>query len=182
MAPAGRDLITLLSLTSSGNSEAFAELYEATHLKLFGIVLRIIRKRDLAEDILQEVYIKIWHRSGDYCPARGKPLTWMSVIARNRAIDEVRKRAPALADEPDAIEMVADETASPEDETEINDELRRLEACLSQLDATKRDAVLLAYLDGYTRVELATKLDQPVGTIKTWLKRSLASLKDCLKK
>lgn len=182
MAPAGRDLTTLLTLTSKGNSEAFAELYDATNMKLFGIVLRIIRKRDLAEDILQEVYIKIWHRSGDYSPARGKPLTWMSVIARNRAIDEIRKHAPALADEPEAVELIADETASPEDETEINDELRRLQACLSHLEDMKREAVLLAYLDGYTRVELATKFDQPVGTIKTWLKRSLASLKDCLKK
>lgn len=180
MAQSGADLIALLEQTSKGDRKAFAALYDATNMKLFGIVLRILRKQEIAEEILQEVYVKIWHRSGDFRAERGSPITWMATIARNHSLDEVRKRAPAFVDEPDAVEKVADPCRTPEGKVEASEEMNRLEICLAQLEEQKREAVMLAYLDGYSRKELAEHLGQPVNTIKTWLHRSLKNLKDCL--
>ncbi len=182
MAQSSADLIALLDRTSKGDRKAFAALYDATNMKLFGIVLRILRKQEIAEEILQEVYVKIWHRSGDFRANRGSPITWMATIARNHSLDELRKRAPVFVDEPAAIENVADPGKTPEGRVEASEDMNRLEICLSQLEEQKREAVMLAYLDGYSRAELSEHLGQPVNTVKTWLHRSLKNLKDCLGK
>ena len=175
-----RDLSALLSLTSSKDKQAFAELYNSTNMKLFGVCLRILRKQEVAEEILQEVYVKIWHRAGDYQSERGSPISWMCAIARNHALDEVRKRRMVFVDDAAGIDNVPDPANSPEGELEVSDEMRRLNQCLSQLEKPKREAVILAYLEGCSRAELAERFGQPVGTIKTWLHRSLKNLKDCL--
>lgn len=182
MAQSADDLIALLEKSSKGDRKAFAALYDATNMKLFGIVLRILRKQEIAEEILQEIYVKIWHRSGDFRADHGSPITWMAAIARNHSLDEVRKRGPSFVDEPDAAEKIADPGKTPEGTVEASEEMTRLEECLSQLDEQKREAVMLAYLDGYSRKELSDHLGQPVNTVKTWLHRSLKKLKDCLGK
>lgn len=174
------DLERLIARVAARDDTAFAELYQATHLKLFGICLRILRRKELAEEILQEVYIRIWDRAGDFKKGRASPITWMATIARNRALDEVRKRKPEFADDMSGTENISDPGASPARQAEINEELRRLEDCLGKLEPEHRDAVRLAYLDGLSRAQLAERFSKPVGTVKTWLRRSLQQLKDCL--
>ena len=180
MLKSSRDISDLLARVAQGDAQAFAALYNATSMKLFGICLRILRRQDLAEEILQEVYIRIWDRAGDFDRSRASPITWMATIAPNRAPDEVRKRSPVFASDMSGKEDIADPARSPAQQAETSEELRRLEACLDKLDAKHRDAVRLAYLDGLSRAELADRFSQPVGTIKTWLHRSLKQLKDCL--
>lgn len=180
MSTSSADLAELLSRIAKSDRPAFAELYRATHLKLFGITLRILRQREVAEEVLQEVYVRIWDHAPDFRPGKASPITWMAAIARNRALDEVRRARPRIDDKATAVEMIADTGTSPLDRLVSNDDLSRLERCLEKLEDVRRTAVRLAYLDGLSRKELADRLDMPVGTIKTWLHRSLKELKDCL--
>ena len=174
------DLALLLQRIASRDRVAFAALYSATSAKLYGIVLRILRRRDLADEILQDVYVKIWERAGDYDAARAAAVTWMATIARNRALDEVRKARPVSLEEmPDGFDIQSD-AAHPLDLMSSDEDGRRLSNCLQGLDDEKRQIVMLAYLDGMSREELGARFGKPVATIKTWLHRSLAQLKDCL--
>jgi RNA polymerase sigma-70 factor (ECF subfamily) len=159
---------------------AFAELYQRTSAKLYGIVLRILRRRDVAEEVLQEIYVQIWERAARYDAMRGSPLAWMAVIARNRALDEMRRKGPVLADDsPEALEIASDE-ADPLDLLERSEALRRLRQCLDRLDPDRREVVLLAYREGLSREELGRRFARPAGTVKSWLRRSLLQLRDCL--
>jgi RNA polymerase sigma-70 factor (ECF subfamily) len=166
---------------SGRDREAFAALYQATHLKLYGVVLRILRRKHAAEDVLQDIYIKIWERAGDYDPARGSPITWMATIARNRALD-VARQAPGVISAGDVpgFEDIASIAPLALDHMERNEENKRLAGCLDGLETEKRNIVLLAYHDGLSRELLAKRFGHPVATIKTWLRRSLESLKQCL--
>ena len=174
------DLTDLLSLVARGDRVAFVRVYDATSAKLYGIILRILGRRDIADEVLQEVFVKIWERAADFDRAQSSPITWMSAIARNRALDELRRKRPsALDDHPEAM-YVADGGMMASDLVELNDDYRRLERCLGALDADKQKIVRLAYLDGWSREQLAQQFGAPVPTIKTWLHRSLKQLKDCL--
>jgi RNA polymerase sigma-70 factor (ECF subfamily) len=176
----GADLVSLLGRVAARDRDAFATLYEATSAKLWGVVLRVLTRRDVAEDVLQEVYVKIWERAGSFDPERASPITWMATIARNRAIDEVRRRAPvSIEDAPEALE-VAESGPDPLEGTQQSEELRRLQECLQGLEPERREMVLLAYYTGLSRDELAQRFSHPVNTIKTWLHRSLAQLRKCL--
>ena len=158
------NLELLLERVHRGDRDAFAALYRVTSQKLFGIVFRILQHQQQAEEVLQEVYILIWENAHRFDAMRATPITWMATIARNRALDEVRKRRP---------EFVSDHL-------ELSRELGRLETCLEQLGLEQRAAIKLAYLDGYSRQQLASRFAIPVGTIKTWLHRGLKQLKRCL--
>lgn len=173
-------LIDDLSRVAAGDRAAYERVYHATSAKLYGIVLRILQRRDLADEVVQEVYVRIWERAGDFDPARASPITWMATIARNRALDEVRKAGHVrLDDAPEAMD-VADEARLADDQVASRQELQRLLGCLDGLTADRREMVRLAYLDGWSREALAKKFGHPVATIKTWLHRSLKQLKDCL--
>ena len=174
------DLVRLLAGVARQDRTAFAQLYAATSAKLYGIVLRILRRRDLADEILQEVYVKIWEHAGGFVPGRASPVSWMAAIARNRALDEVRRKGPiALEDMPAGFE-VADTLPLASETIERTQELQRLFACLDGLEPQKAEIVKLAYLTGLSRDELAARFGHPAATIKTWLHRSLKQLKDCL--
>ncbi|WP_092869048.1 sigma-70 family RNA polymerase sigma factor [Hyphomicrobium facile] len=171
----------LLQRVARQDRAAFAEVYAATSAKLYGIVLRILRRRDIADEVLQEVYVKIWERAGDFRSERASPIAWMAAIARNRALDEVRRKSPvSIEDHPEIQDFPSG------DETGLaavmrGEDSKRLADCLARLEADRRQMVVLAYCEGLSREEeLATKYDQPVNTIKTWLRRSLAQLKGCL--
>jgi RNA polymerase sigma-70 factor, ECF subfamily len=175
-----QDLITLLSRVAQKDRAAFAEVYRASSAKLFGIILRILKRRDVADEVLQEVYVKIWDRAGDFDPKLASPITWMATIARNRALDELRRKRPdSIEDHPELLDV-----ASGEDSALTNvlrgEDGRRLSECLARLEEPRRQMVVLAYCEGLSRDELAVKYGQPVNTIKTWLRRSLAQLKGCL--
>lgn len=175
-----KELADLLAASAQGDRDAFARLYEATSAKLHGIALRILRRSDLAEEAVQDAYVRIWRRAADFDPARASAIAWMAAIARNRALDVARlKRETPLDEAPDQGDVALD-APDPEAQAELSDELRRLSACLDQLDEDRRVAVLLAYRSGWSREELAARYRRPVATIKTWLRRSLMSLRRCL--
>ena len=172
------DLAGLLSKVAMRDRAAFSALYRATSAKLFGVVSRILPGD--AGEVLQEAYVKIWERASDYDPVKGAPLAWMATIARNRALDEVRRSRPiSLEDMPEGYEPAA-ETEHPMASRDRSEGYAALMRCLGGLDAEKREMILLAYYRGASREALATRYHAPVGTVKTWLRRSLAQLKDCL--
>lgn len=176
------DLEYLLRRVASGDREAFSALYAATSAKLNGIVLRIIRDRSLAEDILQEAFVRVWRNAERYDAASGRPATWLAAIARNAAIDVLRQRQAHFARHKDvgddALAAVPDRTASSGNPGDR----QALRGCLGELADEHRACVLLAYQDGWSREELAERYDRPVGTIKTWLHRGLKQLRECLER
>lgn len=174
-----QDLVEALKRSAQGDKAAFEVVYKATSLKLYGIVVRILGRGDLAAEVLQEVYIRVWQRAGDYEPASGSPITWLAAIARNRALDEAkRKTMRSLDDCPELLELPGND--DPSKDLERNEDLLRLHACLAGLEQEKRELVMLVYFHGMTREEIASRMDRPVATVKTWLRRSLAQLKTCL--
>jgi len=174
------ELVALLHLVAMRDESAFADLYRRTSGKLFGVVCRILPARDIAAEALQDAYVRVWEHASDFDPAKGSPFAWMAAIARNRALDEVRRVRPvSLEDMPEGFEPAA-ETVDPLAGRERSEALNALMACLSKLDDQRRAALMLAYYRGVSREALARRFDKPVGTIKTWLHRSLAQLRDCL--
>jgi RNA polymerase sigma factor (sigma-70 family) len=172
-------LAQLMALIAAGDQAALRLLYERAAPKLLGILLRILKDRSAAEDALQDVFVRIWQRAGSYDPAAGAPLSWLIAIARNRAIDAVRQeqaRRMTPQDEEDWLERIADAQDGEADLARRN----ALRHCLGTLEATQRQCIVLAYCDGLSREELAARYDRPVNTIKTWLRRGLLVLRDCL--
>lgn len=173
------ELEALLSDTAAGGREAFRSLYGATSSKLYAIVLRICREPGLAQDALQETYLKVWTRAERFRAEEGNPNSWLAAIARNTAIDAVRRRTDVALGMDEEGKSVIESMAMAAEGADIVD-VHALRHCLSGLDERQRDCVVLAYCWGSSREELAEKFDKPVGTIKTWLHRGLASLKACL--
>jgi RNA polymerase sigma-70 factor (ECF subfamily) len=175
-----QELVWLLAAVAKADQAAFERLYAATRAKLYGVVLRILRRQDLADEVMQETYLKIWTSAGQYDPALASPITWMVAIARNRAIDVVRKKTEvSIEEESDVLEAAAD-TPDPLAKRETAEELRRLLACMGRLDEERRRLVLFAYYGGWSREQLAAKFEKPVNTIKTWLRRALMEIRECL--
>jgi RNA polymerase sigma-70 factor (ECF subfamily) len=167
----------LLEATSRGDRAAFQRLYEATAPKLFGIILRITSNRSVAEEVLQETYIKVWQNAERFTPEAGKPITWLAAIARNRAIDRIRtERIERQRSDDD--QAILDRLPSPSSgDPAARDALR---FCLGGLEQEAQSCVVLAYCSGFSREELAERFGRPVGTIKTLLHRSIKLLRDCL--
>ncbi len=176
------DVLTALLLRAAAKDRAaFAELYERMSAKLFGVIVRILGKDDVAEEVLQECFVTIWQKAGTFDRALASPVTWMAVIARNRAIDQKRRKVEKLSSEAVALdENLPSLLLDPEQETQRGQQLERLQTCLETLSPAHRDMVLLAYLEGWSRKELSTRFDSPVATIKTNLRRALTALKGCL--
>jgi RNA polymerase sigma-70 factor (ECF subfamily) len=166
----------LLAATAAKDQAAFAELYDLTRRRLFGVALMVLRRRDLAEDATQDAFIRIWRNAASFDPARGMPMTWMATIVRNLAIDI--KRSPA-ADPTDDTELtvIPFNGRSALEELEANDNHRRLRDALKTLDPMKRKLVIAAYLNGESREELAERFGAPVNTIKTWLRRAVLDIR-----
>ena len=178
--PEAQNLAALMARVAARDRLAFSAVYRLTHSKLYGVIARIIKRRDLAGEILQEAYVRIWERAADFDPAKGSPIAWMATIARNRALDEVRRVQPlAIEDMPEGFDP-ADEEVDPLAIRERSETLEALTRCLGALEPEKREIVLLAYYRGASRDALAKRFGRPVPTIKTWLRRSLADLRDCL--
>jgi RNA polymerase sigma-70 factor (ECF subfamily) len=174
------ELVWLLGAVAKGDEAAFERLYEATRAKLYGVLLRILGRPALAEEVMQETYLKVWKMADHFDPAIASPITWMVAIARNRAIDIARKRGDvSIEDEPEALDVASD-APPPLARREMTEELKRLLSCLGKLDPEKQRIVLLAYYSGWSRDQLAQRLDIPVNTIKTWLRRSLLEIRECM--
>ena len=189
------ELAQLLARSGLGDRRAFAELYDKTSGYLFGVVLRIQRDRAVAEELLQEIYVTLWKAAAGFEAARSQPLTWLTHIARNRAIDSLRRaeaqpRTVVVAvggadgDDDDAprrlLEAVPDEAAGPLELLGQASDARQLGQCMQHLSAAQRQSVALAFYDGLSHAEVAERLRQPLGTVKSWVRRALMTLKSCL--
>ncbi len=173
------DISHLIGRVALRDRTAFEQLYAATSAKLFGICLRVMKDRTDAEDVLQEVYIKIWHNAGKFKASSYSPMTWLIAVARNHAIDKLRARKPEAIELSEAFD-IADLGPTPEQAVLHGGEVERLRACLEKLSADRAEAIRAAYIEGYSYQELADRLRQPLNTVRTWLRRSLISLRECL--
>ncbi|OYW52377.1 MAG: RNA polymerase subunit sigma [Rhodobacterales bacterium 12-65-15] len=168
----------LILSCAKGDRAAFRLLYRDGSAKLMGVLLRILSERPEAEDALQELYTRIWLRAGKYDPAKGRGMTWLIALARNLAIDRLRSRPPRSSD--DGLDLVVD--AAPLAETRLiaHQDAARLSACFDQLEPERAEAVRGAYLAGLSYAELSEQYAVPLNTMRTWLRRSLLKLRECL--
>jgi RNA polymerase sigma-70 factor (ECF subfamily) len=173
------ELSRLIARTALGDRAAFSLLYSQTSAKLFGVALRILKDRAQAEDAIQEVYVRIWRRAGSFRAGQASATAWLVTIARNQAIDLIRARQPATLEYEDAPD-VADSAPDPEARAALSGEGRRIEACLGELETDKATAVTAAYVEGLSYQELAEQYGVPLNTMRTWLRRSLIKLRECM--
>ena len=179
---AAEKLQHLLARCALRDRAAFVELYHATSANLNGVALRILRNPQWAEEVLQDAYVKIWHRAGDYEASRGAAMTWMINIVRNAALDLARRADfRAHLDAAPVDEEWPDHAVGPADAAMMSDELARLRRCLDRLTEEQRATVLLVHHAGYTPVEVAQKKSVPLGTVKSWVRRGLISLRECMR-
>jgi RNA polymerase sigma-70 factor, ECF subfamily len=179
VAPPAQALEELLARTALGDRAAFGGLYRATAPKLFGVALRILRREDWAEEVLQESYVSVWRHAPEYQAGRAAPMTWMTSIVRNRCLDWLRRPNPQPLDD-ELLEGLESEDPGPLAELERGRDTAALARCLRGLDAKQRQAIALAFFDGLSHAELAQHLGEALGTVKTWVRRGLARLRSCL--
>lgn len=170
-------LFPLLCKTAEGNKAAFAELYKVTSPQLYAVTLKLLKRPELADEAIQDAYIKIWHNAGNYQRAKGTVLTWMVSIARYRALDLMRyhkiRNEVELNDE-------ASSGAGINTNFKLGAEQAKLASCLDELEGPQRQAIHLAYVNGLSHQEVVNHLASPLGTIKSWIRRGLQSLQRCL--
>lgn len=173
-------MLRLLGAVSQGDRKSFEQLYNATSGQLYAVCLKILVRKELAEEAMQEAYVRIWHNAGDYQVGKGTVLTWMVSIARYRALDLIRYhkiRKEELLDKSDLYNGFDNET----DNLALKSEQKlNLERCLKDLDAQQKQAIHLAYFNGFSHHEVTHYLEKPLGTIKSWIRRGLLSLQRCL--
>ena len=176
----------LLARVALGDQRAFADLYRQVSAHLFAVAVRIVRDGALAEEMLQEAFVSIWHHAGTYDAAKSQPITWLTSIVRNRCLDRLRRRevdtqAFAADDDADAPAWEPpSDGPSPVDLLLAAADARALRACVDTLDSGPRQAIALAFFEGLSHRELAKHLREPLGTVKSWVRRGLAALRRCL--
>ena len=187
MDPAQNQVLAgLLAACARKDQAAFSRLYQSTSSKLFGVAVRILRREDWAEEVLQDCYVSIWNHAGSYEAGRSAPMTWMTSIVRNRCLDWLRRpnlevtlaRPDDDADDP--LESVPSDDPGPLDELARSADAKALGDCLRRLDPKQRQAIMLAFYEGLSHSELAGHMREPLGTVKTWVRRGLERLKSCL--
>jgi len=178
-------LAALMTKVALGNQAAFADLYAQTSPHLYGVAVRILRDGAAAEEILQEAFVSVWHHAGSYDAAKSQPSTWLAAIVRNRCLDQLRRR------ELDTVTMTTDDDDGKEFELPSGDptpvemllagaQAQSVRDCVDTLDAGPKQAIALAFYQGLSHAELAAHLRQPLGTVKSWVRRGLEKLKGCL--
>jgi RNA polymerase sigma-70 factor (ECF subfamily) len=186
------DLASLLGRVGLGDRAAFASLYRATSAHLFGVILRINPDRGQAEDVLQEIYVNVWRNAGAFDAARAQPMTWLTSIARHGAIDSLRRARSRVQtvstqvgtaegdDEIDLTERVASADPDPLQLLQRASDRRGVEHCVGRLSAEQQQCIALAFYQGLSHSEVADHLGQPLGTVKSWVRRAMSALRDCL--
>lgn len=174
-----RELVPLLRATAAGDRRALATLYQRTSAKLYGICLRLLASESEAQEVLQDVYVTVWQKADRYDEAKASPITWLAVMARNKAIDRLRSRKPG-SDGLDAAADVADDSPSAFEIIEQGEEHGRLADCIDELEPNHGAMIRAAFLDGQTYSQLAEREAVPLGTMKSWIRRALLRLRGCL--
>ncbi|NBB97837.1 MAG: sigma-70 family RNA polymerase sigma factor [Alphaproteobacteria bacterium] len=181
------DISALLTRLANKDRAALGQLYPKVASKLLGLLTRMLGDRDEAEDALQEVIIRLWQRAATYDPQKGTAMGWVCAIARNHALDRLRARPAARGhrivtggEEMDVLDTIADPAMGVEDQTMLRARMQAVVACFDELPEDRARAVKGAYLMGLSYQELATKFDVPLNTMRTWLRRALISLRECL--
>lgn len=174
------DIAKLILRVALKDRAAFDALYAATSAKLFGVCLRVLRDRGEAEDALQDVFVRVWTKADTFAVSALSPMSWLVAIARNRSIDRIRQRRPT--DDIDAAVDIAAGEPDPERRAELSSEGARIDDCMGELEAPRASAVRAAYVEGASYAELAARHGVPLNTMRTWLRRSLLKLKECLER
>jgi RNA polymerase sigma-70 factor (ECF subfamily) len=172
------EIAGLLAAVTKGDVGDFERLYAATGAKLYGVVLRILRRHELAAEVIEDAYLQIWRTAGEYDPTVASPLAWMVAIARRRAIDVMRRPDTAVGDGEPEIEESDGPGAVPR--REITEDLKRLLTCIGRLEPDRQRMLLLAYYGAFSREELSVKLDVPTNLLRAMLRRSLFEIEQCL--
>jgi RNA polymerase sigma-70 factor (ECF subfamily) len=176
-----KELEDLIRAVARGDRAAFASLYDRTSAKLYGICLRLLRDEAEAQDVLQDAYVSVWNKAEHYDSAKASPITWLAVLARNKAIDRLRQRRIG-SDDLDAAANVEDDSPSAFTVVERQQDAARLAGCLEELEDRARTMIRAAFLDGATYPELAEREGVPLGTMKSWIRRGLQRLRGCLER
>ena len=179
-------LAALLSRVALGDQRAFADLYRQAGAHLYGVALRIVRDAPIAEEILQEAFVSVWHHAGTYDAAKSQPITWLTSIVRNRCLDQLRKReidtvtlASGVEDDAPAWDPPSD-GPTPIELLLAGADARAVRDCVDRLDAGPKQAIALAFFQGLSHGELAAHLHEPLGTVKSWVRRGLERMRRCL--
>ena len=172
----------MLQACASGDRTALHRLYIATAPQLFGLALSILRSRELAEDIMQDSFVSVWRHAYSFDPSRGSAMAWLARIVRNRCIDHLRQRGREVPLDPEFMQRWEDPTSSPADLAALSQDARRLWECLDELEESPRKILLLVYYEGMTYNEAADRVGAPLGTVKSWVRRSLVRLKGCMER
>jgi RNA polymerase sigma-70 factor, ECF subfamily len=172
----------LLQACAGGDQTALHALYTETAPKLFGLALRILGRRELAEEILQDCFVSVWRSAHTFDPGRGTAMAWLLRIVRNRCIDVLRQRGRDAPLDHASIEDLEDPLASPADLAELSQDARRLQECLGELEENPRKIIALVYYEGMTCKEAAAHVGEPLGTVKSWVRRSLVRLRGCMER
>ena len=172
------EITWLLAAVSKGDQNAFERLYRATSAKLYGVVLRIVRRQALAAQVMEQAYLQIWENAGEFNPGQSSPLAWMVAMARRLAIDEARRLPPG-----DGEPEIEDESGGPGavPRHQLTEDLKRLLTCIGRLEPERQRMLLLAYYGAFDREQLSIKLDMPANLLKASLRRSLIEVEQCLK-
>jgi len=175
------DLEYLIARTAMGDQQAFTTLYDITSGKLFAICLKLLKRKELAEEALQEAFVRIWHNASEYHSEKGAVMTWLSSIVRYRALDMLRKdKNDASIDDHPEYMILTDQEAGPLEKALQAGDAKAILKCLEQLKEPQRRSILMAFYEGLTHEQLSTCLSIPLGTAKSWIRRGLESIKKCL--
>ncbi|MEP9402170.1 sigma-70 family RNA polymerase sigma factor [Sphingomonas sp. VNH70] len=163
-----------------GDTDAMRVVYDLTSAKLYAVCLRVLKDAAAAEEVLQDVYVKVWHHAARFDPMRASPITWLCSIARNTAIDRLRAAARTPGGDGEVPDTLPDDSPSAEQLLASREEQDRMLACISLLDGNHARCIRAAFFDGHSYVQLADRHAVPIGTMKSWIRRSLLRLRECL--
>ena len=180
--PTREELAELLSRCAIGDEKALEALYRLSSAKLYAVCLALLRNEELAQDVLQDGYVKIWHRAGNYNPAKGAAMSWMTSIVRHRALDVLRSTSLYQEQGSDLLDTleIADAAQDPVLLTDIDASTTALIECMDQLKEEQKRCIMLAYYYGYSHDELSRSLEKPLGTVKAWIRRGIKRIRECL--
>ncbi len=175
MEPA--EMLALLQDTAVGDRASFARLYERASPRVYAVCLKLLQHRELAEEAMQDTFIRVWHNAGEYQSGRGSVLTWITTIARYRSLDMLRRKKVQKEQS-----LLDEDLMARKDNDRVSDDglAKRLEHCMAHLSDEQRQAIQLVYFNGLSHGEAVTHFRSPLGTIKSWVRRGLQSLKQCL--